>query len=137
MKGDMKNNNHISVSHDRSSDKTQIKLAYNLIPDGKFLDMTVERVIQTVAQYFEIKGSDIIGKERTANIVIPRQIAMFLCRCLTSLSISELGAYFGRNSATVLHAVQKVEKEIDRDEKVKQTVGRLKRLLQVKTTQSS
>lgn len=92
-------------------------------------EITVEQIQRSVAEYFDIRVSDITGKKRLASIVGPRQVAMFLCRKLTKLSTPEIGELFGRNHATILHAVQKVEKDIDKDEKMKHTIGRLERQL--------
>lgn len=71
--------------------------------------VSIRSIQVSVADYYNLSLSDILGKSRRRNIVLPRQIAMYLSRELTSLSTTEIGAGFGnRNHTTILHGVQKV-----------------------------
>ncbi len=70
---------------------------------------TVDSIQSGVARFFEVKVQDLKGPRRTKQIVIPRQIAMYLTRKHTGLSLPEIGKRFGgRDHTTVLHAVRKV-----------------------------
>jgi chromosomal replication initiator protein len=71
--------------------------------------MTPERIVTAVSDRFGIKSEAICGKRRTKNIALPRQVAMYLMRQLTDLSLVEIGRLFGgRDHTTVLYACEKV-----------------------------
>lgn len=70
----------------------------------------VEDILKAVASHYDISRADIISQRRTANVVIPRQIAMYLAKTLTPRSLPEIGRRFGgRDHTTVLHAVRKID----------------------------
>lgn len=78
--------------------------------------VTPELIIEVVAQQYGIQPEDITGKKRSQNIALPRQIAMYLCRQLTTLSTPSIGAAFGgRDHTTILHGCDKVADAMDAD----------------------
>ena len=88
--------------------------------------ITVDLIQRKVAEYFEIRPSDMTAKRRTKNVVYPRHMAMFLSREMTSLSYPEIGEQFGgRDHTTVIHAFEKIKKDIKKDQKVKSLVDKL------------
>ena len=92
-----------------------------------------ERIRSTVANYFKIKISDIDSPKRNAEITLPRQIAMYLCRENTDLSLPKIGKMFGnRHYSTVIHAVEKIENEIKYDEELKEHINNINVKLQSK-----
>lgn len=71
---------------------------------------TVDNIKRTVAEYYKVKLSDLDSKRRHASIVLPRQVAMYLCKELTSKSLPNIGEQFGgRNHTTVMHACKKIK----------------------------
>jgi chromosomal replication initiator protein len=87
-----------------------------------------------VADYFHLKVSDLRAKRRTRSIARPRQIAMYLIRCLTDHSLPEIGEYFGgRDHTTVLHAFQKVDGEVETSKETRKLIEDLKELLKRST----
>ena len=71
------------------------------------------------------------SKRRTRNITFPRQVAMYLVRQLTDRSLPEIGeAFGGRDHTTVIHAVEKIEKEIKLDPSLQNTITELESLIQ-------
>ena len=75
-------------------------------------------------------NEDITGKKRSQNIVYPRQIAMYLCRKLLSLSLPKIGDGFnGRDHSTVIHGCDKISELIESDVKVKSTVIEIEKLI--------
>ena len=71
--------------------------------------VSVESIQKTVADYYKIKVADMFSKRRQANIVLPRQVAMYLAKELTEKSYVEIGELFGgKDHTTVLHAVNKI-----------------------------
>ena len=91
----------------------------------------VHRIQKIVSEYFQITVEDIRSKKRSSNISFPRQIAMYLCRTMTSESFPKIGTEFGgKDHSTVMHSVEKIEQEIkvnpdlaDMIEKLKKDIG--------------
>ncbi len=93
--------------------------------------LTVEEIQRKVAEYFNIKMSDMVTNRRMQNIARPRQVAMYLAKQLTSKSLPEIGRKFGgRDHTTVLHAVKKVQELSADDFDFANDVEILKRSLQ-------
>ena len=89
--------------------------------------ITAEDIQKAVAGYFRLKISDLKSSTRTKAVVLPRQIAMYLCRQLTNLSLMEIAEAFGRQDhTTVLHANNRIEENIRTDSELYQTVNFLK-----------
>lgn len=92
--------------------------------------ITVDYIQKVVANYFNISTEDINGKKRSQNVVLPRQIAMYLCRKLLSNSMPKLGAAFGgRDHSTVIHSCNKITELIETDTQIKDTVTEIERLI--------
>jgi len=91
----------------------------------------IEDIQKLVASRYNVSRSDILSERRTAAVVKPRQIAMYLSKVLTLRSLPEIGRRFGgRDHTTVLHAVRKIEKLIGDDPVLGDEVELLKRMLQ-------
>ena len=85
--------------------------------------VTVDSVRKEVVSFFGLKVSDLTSKRRTQNIVFPRQIAMYLCRKLTDSSLPVIGkAFGGRDHSTVIHSINLVEKKLENNVEVKNTL---------------
>ncbi|MEN3929686.1 chromosomal replication initiator protein DnaA [Microvirga sp. W0021] len=91
----------------------------------------IEDIQKLVASRYNVSRSDILSERRTAAVVKPRQIAMYLAKILTLRSLPEIGRRFGgRDHTTVLHAVRKIEKALHEDTALSDEVELLKRMLQ-------
>jgi chromosomal replication initiator protein len=91
----------------------------------------IEDIQRTVARQYNVSRADLLSSRRTANVVRPRQIAMYLAKTLTLRSLPEIGRRFGgRDHTTVLHAVRKIEGLVDTDSALAEEIELLKRLLQ-------
>jgi len=75
-------------------------------------NVSIDRVIKAVAEYFNLSSGDIRGRKRTKNIAWPRQIAMYIINHLGEYSMNEIGNEFGKDHTTVIYAIQKVEDSI-------------------------
>lgn len=85
-------------------------------------------IIEAVARFFDIKTSDFKSQSRCRDVTYPRQIAMYLCREMTSLSLPRIGDVFGgRDHTTVLHACEKIGNEKQGNPDTRRTVEELKR----------
>ena len=94
--------------------------------------LSIDLIQKKVAAYFNINQSDITGKKRSQNIVVPRQIAMYLSRELTDSSLPKIGKEFGgKDHTTVLHAIDKIEKNISSDSGLEKDLKNLRDELQV------
>jgi chromosomal replication initiator protein len=82
----------------------------DLIPDASDPDITPALVMSETAAFFSVSMDDLCGSSRSRSLVMARQIAMYLCRELTDLSLPKIGAHFGgRDHTTVIHANRKIE----------------------------
>ncbi len=91
----------------------------------------IEDIQRIVARQYNVSRSDLLSSRRTANVVRPRQIAMYLAKTLTLRSLPEIGRRFGgRDHTTVLHAVRKIENLVGNDKTLAEDIEALKRLLQ-------
>ncbi len=90
----------------------------------------IEDIQKLVASHFNVSRADILSSRRTANVVRPRQIAMYLSKILTLRSLPEIGRRFGgRDHTTVLHAVRKIEALTTSDGTLSEEIELLKRML--------
>lgn len=122
--------------------KLSIDLAESLlqstIEHEKKEPVSINAIQRNVADYFDIRMADMTSKHRSQGVALPRQIAMYLCRSLTSASLPEIGTAFGKTHATVLHACRRINQKIKKDQQVKQSLAKLaKRIDENKTVASS
>lgn len=87
-------------------------------------NFNIATIMAAVAHHFEIKVSDIKSKKRTRNISVPRQIAMYLCRTKTKLSLPEIGRQFGgKDHTTVIFAHKKISENINKNNDLKKVIN--------------
>ena len=95
------------------------------------IDISCETVKKAVCKKYNIKISDIESKKRNREFSYPRQIAMYLCRELTDLSLPKIGESFGgRDHTTVLHACDKIKSQIKIDPSLSEDIKNLKEDIQ-------
>lgn len=93
--------------------------------------ITVEEIQRKVSEYYNIRMSDIIGPKRLRSYARPRQVAMYLCKQLTSRSLPEIGRRFGgRDHTTVMHGVKRIEELKTIDGQIAEDVEMLRRALE-------
>jgi chromosomal replication initiator protein len=80
--------------------------------------ITMPRILEVVADFYRLKEKELLSKSRHKSIVLPRQVAMYLCRTQTNASLPDIGAEFGgKDHSTVIHACAKVRELMAKDEK--------------------
>ena len=90
----------------------------------------IEDIQKLVANHYQVSRADILSSRRTATVVRPRQIAMYLSKVLTLRSLPEIGRRFGgRDHTTVLHAVRKIEGLCVKETALSEEIELLKRML--------
>ena len=109
-----------------------IEALKDIISSGQSKQVTIELIQDVVSNYYNLKVSDFKSSRRTRNVAFPRQIAMYLCRKLTDMSLPKIGEEFGgRDHTTVIHAYEKISNNLKKDESLKNAVNDLtKRLAQ-------
>ena len=100
----------------------------DLLNDNKPKPITSDLIQKTVSNYFGVKPEEFTSKKRTKNIALTRQIAMYLCRELTDLSLPKIGEEFGgRDHSTVLHAYGKISEDIKTKPEMRISIEELKK----------
>ena len=94
--------------------------------------ITPDLIKEAISQYFNIRIEDFNAKKRTKSIVYPRQIAMYLCREITDLSLPKIGEEFGRDHTTIMHAHEKITEEVKIDLNLKNIINEIKKKLETK-----
>lgn len=90
----------------------------------------IEEIIKTVSRHFGVSKPDILSQRRHRSVVWPRQIGMYLSKQLTARSLPEIGRRFGnRDHTTVLHAIRKIDKELDANPRLRDELEDLKKML--------
>lgn len=98
----------------------------DIITTSKHEEITVNRIKEKVSVVFSLKMEDFNSKKRTRSISYPRQVAMYLSRELTDLSLPKIGEEFGgRDHTTVIHAHDKISKDIENNEDFKEKVNKI------------
>lgn len=93
-------------------------------------NIKVEEIQRAVIDHFKMTKVEFFSRRRTQNIVWPRQVAMYLCKTLTTRSLPEIGRKFGgKDHTTVLHAVRKVELHCAVDEAIRQEIAEIRRAI--------
>jgi len=94
--------------------------------------VSVDNIQKTVAEYYNIKLSDLLSKRRSRSIARPRQMSMFLAKELTNYSLPEIGESFGgRDHTTVLHACKKIKELRDFNNEIEEDYRNLFRALTI------
>jgi len=92
--------------------------------------ITIENIQKAVADFYQLRVTDLLSKRRTRSIARPRQMAMFLAKSLTEHSLPEIGSAFGgRDHTTVLHACRKIDSLCETDGRLREERARLTREL--------
>ena len=89
----------------------------NIISPDKPREITPQLIIDVVCEHFHITKEQMISKSRSNDIAKPRQIAMYLCKNMTGVSLENIGELLGgRDHSTVIHGINKVEAELQTNE---------------------
>jgi len=91
----------------------------DIFPEHRATPVTITAIQQEACKYYTVSKADLLGNKRSRAIVYPRQIAMYLCREMTDLSLPRIGAEFGgRDHTTVMHATKKIQGLMNEDRDV-------------------
>lgn len=108
------------------------ELLANILSNPKRATVHSDRVLQAVSSHYHVGSEDLVGKSRRKQIVLPRQIAMYLLRSENQFSFPAIGALFGgRDHTTAMHACAKVGENLERDEVLRQDLVAIRQKLYV------
>lgn len=122
--------NKIKAYQILSNEKPSIAIAQNaiksVITENIPTAVTPSIIIEHVARYYNVSIDDIQGKKRLSNILFARQIAMYITREMTDLSLPQIGAAFGgKDHSTALHSIRKIEESLSTNPKLSQNINEL------------
>jgi chromosomal replication initiator protein len=102
----------------------------DLVQNSEPRRVRIEDIIKTVSRHFGVSKPDILSQRRHRSVVWPRQVGMYLAKQLTARSLPEIGRRFGnRDHTTVLHAIRKIEGALDGNQRLRDEIDDLKKLL--------
>ena len=116
-----------SQIYNRTPDMKEVKNILNTYLNTPYRKTSPQVILKSVADFYSISSADLIKRSRKKEVVKPRQVAMFLLREETKLSFPEIGQKLGgRDHSTVIHACEKIKKEVSVDESLKQELVLIK-----------
>ncbi|APC79524.1 chromosomal replication initiation protein DnaA [Clostridium botulinum] len=105
----------------------------DIISSKQTRQVTIDIIQEVVANYYNLKIEDLKSARRTRNIAFPRQIAMYLSRKLTDMSLPKIGEEFGgRDHTTVIHAYEKISNNLKKDESLQNAIKELNKRINQK-----
>ena len=117
-----------------TGEKIDIKLANTALKDiinyNRNRSINIDFIKEKIVEHFKIRPSDLTSNRRSRNIVLPRQIAMYISRELTDLSLPEIGASFGgKDHTTVMHACSKIREKIKNNNDFKEIIDKIRNII--------
>ncbi len=126
--------NRIIAFHEFNNSKPTIdsikSVLGNIMTNTKTKSVTCKHIVEAVSNFFDINIKDITGKSRKKELVYPRQITMYLMRVEINTSYPTIGSELGgRDHTTAMHAFNKIEKELNSNDKTKQDIESIKQIM--------
>ncbi|MCK4420808.1 chromosomal replication initiator protein DnaA [candidate division WOR-3 bacterium] len=120
---------HASIYKTDIDIETAKRVLSDIVPD-KNKKPTPARILKEVSQFYNIPVADIKGNERSKSIVRARQVAVYLIRQITSLSLKEIGRYLGgKDHSTILYTYRKIDNLIKKNVEIKGDILKIKDIL--------
>jgi len=125
--------NKITAYANMSKEPITLNMAEKLFASRyKKKKITIDDILKTVAEVYEVKKSDMVGTSRIAKIASARQVAIYLARELTNESYMAIGEYFGgKKHSTVMYSYENVKEELKHNTKLVETVREVKQALRI------
>ena len=102
------------------------KALSNVFADTEVNNVEMQDVLDRAASYYGLTTEALKSQGRAREVVIPRQVAMYLIRELTNHSLPEIGQFFGRDHSTILYSIQKVAELADKDQEISSAIREIK-----------
>ncbi|MEE0409578.1 MAG: chromosomal replication initiator protein DnaA [Clostridia bacterium] len=94
----------------------------SILPKDGIVKITPDKIMDKVSTFYSVTKEELIGKSRVKSLVLPRQVAMYLCTKLTDMNAGMIGKTFGKDRTTVLHSVEKIETDLKTDKIMKTNI---------------
>lgn len=94
----------------------------SILPKDGIVKITPDKIMDKVSTFYSVTKEELIGKSRVKSLVLPRQVAMYLCTKLTDMNAGMIGKTFGKDRTTVLHSVEKIENDLKTDKIMKTNI---------------
>lgn len=104
-----------------------VEVLRDYISPNQIQEVTPERIIKITAEHFNINTADLSSSKRSRDIAYPRQIIMYLCRDMIDIPLQQIGKYLGKDHTTVMHGYEKIKKELETNENLRNTLDVLKK----------
>lgn len=104
----------------------------DIIKVDLYSHLSAETIIDTVCKYYNVKKEQVLGKSRPKNVVIPRQMAMYIAREELNDSFPALVKYFNKDHSTIVHAYERVQKELKNNDRTRKELKDILTLLKRK-----
>ena len=98
------------------------RLLHDTLDQEKEESVTFDTIMKAVAEYYDVRIADMSSTRRQRSVAQPRQVAMYLCREMTTASLPDIGDAFGKTHATVLHAHRTIGKRASKDDHLKRDI---------------
>ncbi len=105
--------------------KTLETLLKDVLEAEQSSSVTFDGIQRAVAEFYDVRLADMTSKRRPRVVAVPRQIAMYLCRRLTTSSLPDIAGSFSKTHATVLHAYKTIDARLDQDPQLRQDVHQI------------
>lgn len=95
----------------------------SILPQDGIVKITPDKIMEKVSTFYNVTKDELIGKSRVKTLVVPRQVAMYLCSKLTDMNSGMIGKTFGnKDRTTVIHSVQKIENDLKHNDIMKTNI---------------
>lgn len=95
----------------------------SILPQDGIVKITPDKIMEKVSTFYNVTKDELIGKSRVKTLVVPRQVAMYLCSKLTDMNSGMIGKTFGnKDRTTVIHSVQKIENDLKNNDIMKTNI---------------
>lgn len=119
----LKVNSLAQLSHKKVDIELTKYTIESILPKDGIVKITPDKIMDKVSTFYTITKDELIGKSRVQSLVVPRQVAMYLCSKLTDMNAGMIGKTFGnKDRTTVLHSVEKIEKLLKTDNVLKTNI---------------
>ena len=103
------------------------KVLKNLLGENSFTDLSIDKIVKYVCREMKVSERQILGKGRTMEVALARQLAMFLSKELTGASLANIGILIGgRDHSTVIHACKNIDKKAIADSEFQRKIDSMK-----------
>lgn len=93
--------------------------------DSNTRQITPEYIVESCARYYNVTAEEIYSNKRTKNIAFARQVAIYIIRTITSMSLEKIGNFFERDHSTIIHTMKKIENDLQEDESIRSNIQSL------------